>query len=200
MGHDLDRERHWYKETRFALPLLAMQNRNTLVIAREKADIKPIDGTQPSRQEASNRQFTVGSAVPVPSLPVFLSSGQEGGHHFLIIVQMRKEQDYPSAMRDILLEYTQHYDHPLFSVDNRMLTDGSIGYAHKVLTQEANRTYDQVVVRTEQSVMFCTYIQIEPVLRMLDTFGVCEIEDAERLPYEERIARNRIARDYGRGI
>ena len=51
MGHDLTLDYHWYKETRFALPVLAMQNqsnRNTLVIAREKADIKPIDGTQPA--------------------------------------------------------------------------------------------------------------------------------------------------------
>lgn len=168
MGHDLTLDYHWYKETRFALPVLAMQNqnnRNTLVIAREKADIKPIDGTQPARQEPASRYFTVGSfgySQPDGLSMDYVYPGTEGGdprmfdpsagnrgiwdilfpaspfryfyhpaergfaHEFSIIVQAREEHNFPDMMRDVFREYSAHYNHPIVRVDNKQLLDVSM--------------------------------------------------------------------------
>lgn len=64
MGCDLSLDYHWYNETRFALPFLSMQDRFTgdmLAISRPKADVKPLDGSQPSRIYHSNPDYSVGS-------------------------------------------------------------------------------------------------------------------------------------------
>ena len=41
-----------------------------------------------------------------------------------------------------------------------------------------------------------TYVQVDPVFRMKETFGTYEIEDAEKLPKEELLRRNRIYDTY----
>ena len=38
---------------------------------------------------------------------------------------------------------------------------------------------------------WCTFVEVDPVSRLYDTFGVYEIADAEKLPLEERLERNR---------
>jgi len=74
--------------------------------------------------------------------------------------------------------------------------DGTIGYKYRGMTHEANCIYDQVQYRADSNVLFCNYIQIEPILRFIDTFDVYEIDDAEKLPMEERQKRNRIYDSY----
>ena len=43
---------------------------------------------------------------------------------------------------------------------------------------------------------WCSYVMIDPLQRMFETFGCFSVEDAEKLPLEERKARNQIYRDY----
>ena len=64
MGYDLSLDYHWYNETRFALPFLSMQDRLTgdmLALCRPKADVKPWDGSQPSRVYHSSPEYSVGA-------------------------------------------------------------------------------------------------------------------------------------------
>ena len=43
---------------------------------------------------------------------------------------------------------------------------------------------------------WCTFVEVDPVSRMVDTFGVYEIADAEKLPLEDRQKRNKILETY----
>ena len=52
------------------------------------------------------------------------------------------------------------------------------------MTHEANSIYDPVQVRAESNVLYNNYTQIEPIIRLLNTFGANEIDDAEKLPME----------------
>ncbi len=76
--------------------------------------------------------------------------------------------------------------------------DGSIGYRYRGMTHEATQCYTQVQWRADSNVLFTSYTQIEPILRMLDTFDAYEIEEAEALPTEEKLLRNRIYDGYGK--
>lgn len=70
--------------------------------------------------------------------------------------------------------------------------DGSVGYTIPGLCHEATAFFDQVLQGQFQWLPWCTYIEVDPIARMYDTFGVYEIADAQRLPVEERRRRNRI--------
>lgn len=54
----------------------------------------------------------------------------------------------------------------------------------------------QVYIGNYHWLPWCTFVEVDPVSRMLDTFGVYEIAEAEKLPMEERQKRNRILDDY----
>ena len=43
---------------------------------------------------------------------------------------------------------------------------------------------------------WCSYVMVDPLSRMMDTFGVYSVADAEKLPLEERLERNKIYKDY----
>ncbi|NMA66919.1 MAG: hypothetical protein GX957_11915 [Clostridiaceae bacterium] len=78
--------------------------------------------------------------------------------------------------------------------------DGSIGYKYRGMTHEASTCFDQVQNRGNSCVLFCTYIQIEPIIRFLDTFGMHEIEDIEKLSLDERKKMNQIYQGYGTAV
>lgn len=74
--------------------------------------------------------------------------------------------------------------------------DGSSGYAYPGLCHESGGLYQQVYSGAYHWLPWCTYVQVDPISRLYDTFGAYEIEDAEKLPLEERRARNNIYASY----
>lgn len=74
--------------------------------------------------------------------------------------------------------------------------DGSCGYAFPGMSHESGSLYTQEYQGQYHWLPWCTYVQVDPISRLYDTFGVYEIEDAEALPLEERRARNDIYASY----
>ena len=68
--------------------------------------------------------------------------------------------------------------------------DGSYGYAYPGLCHESGSFFEQVYQGVYHWLPWCTYVQVDPISRLYDTFDVYEIDDAERLPWEERVRRN----------
>lgn len=69
--------------------------------------------------------------------------------------------------------------------------DGSFGYAIPGLVHESGFFAEQVYNGHCHWLPWCTFVEVDPVSRLYDTFGVYEIADAEKLPLEERLERNR---------
>lgn len=76
--------------------------------------------------------------------------------------------------------------------------DGSCGYAYPGMSHESGSLYTQEYQGQYHWLPWCTYVQVDPISRLYDTFGAYEIEDAEKLPLEERRERNQIYRSYGK--
>ncbi|NLG38236.1 MAG: hypothetical protein GX549_09455 [Clostridiales bacterium] len=57
--------------------------------------------------------------------------------------------------------------------------DGSYGYAMPGLSHEATSFIDQFVGAGSKWVAWVSFVQIEPVVRLLDTFGAYEIDEAD---------------------
>jgi len=70
--------------------------------------------------------------------------------------------------------------------------DGSIGYIMPGLGHESGNFTNQILESHYHWLPWCTFVQVEPIARLYDTFGVFEIEDAQKLPLDERVTRNRI--------
>ncbi len=70
--------------------------------------------------------------------------------------------------------------------------DGSFGYAYAGLCHESGGLSDQSFGGVYHWLPWCTYVQVDPISRLYDSFGAYEIEDIEKLPLEERKARNDI--------
>lgn len=70
--------------------------------------------------------------------------------------------------------------------------DGTFGYAYPGLCHESGSLYQQIYQGAYHWLPWCTYVQVDPISRLYDTFGAYEIEDAEKLPLEERRTRNDI--------
>lgn len=73
--------------------------------------------------------------------------------------------------------------------------DGSVGYRYQGLGHESGNFALQVLDSHYHWLPWCTFVEVDPVSRLYDTFGVYEIADAERLSIEERRRRNKIYRD-----
>ena len=69
--------------------------------------------------------------------------------------------------------------------------DGKFGYRYPGLVAEGG---DIVLMRGARRPRYwlpwCTFVQIDPILRLRDVFGVYEIGDAEKIPYEKRTELN----------
>ncbi len=74
--------------------------------------------------------------------------------------------------------------------------DGSSGYRYIGLVNEGGSISEQQYRGRFHWLPWCTFVEVDPLSRMYDTFGVYEIEDAEKLPLEERLMRNEIYRNY----
>ncbi|MGE5612909.1 MAG: hypothetical protein ACM3XR_00725 [Bacillota bacterium] len=89
-----------------------------------------------------------------------------------------------------------HYlDFALFIYKNTRQSndvDGSIGYIMPGLGHESGNFTSQVLQSHYHWLPWCTFVEVEPTARLYDTFGVYEIEDAQKLSPEELRRRNRI--------
>ena len=74
--------------------------------------------------------------------------------------------------------------------------DGSCGYRYIGLVNEGAHFSEQEYRSRYHWLPWCTFVEVDPASRFLDTFGCHEIADIEKLPEEERIRRNRIYDDY----
>ena len=74
--------------------------------------------------------------------------------------------------------------------------DGSCGYRYIGLVNEGGSISEQQYRGRYHWLPWCTFVEVDPASRLYDTFGVYEIADADRLPEEERMARNDIYKDY----
>ena len=59
--------------------------------------------------------------------------------------------------------------------------DGSFGYKYAGLCHESSGLSDQTFSGVYHWLPWCTYVLVDPISRMVDTFGVYEIDDAEKL-------------------
>jgi hypothetical protein len=60
------------------------------------------------------------------------------------------------------------------------------------LGHESGNFTNQILESHYHWLPWCTFVQVEPIARLYDTFGVFEVEDAQKLPLDERVTRNRI--------
>ncbi len=74
--------------------------------------------------------------------------------------------------------------------------DGSCGYKYIGLVNEGGSISEQQYRGRYHWLPWCTFVEVDPAARMFDTFGVYEIDEAEKLPLEERLRRNEIYTDY----
>ncbi|MBQ6550250.1 MAG: hypothetical protein IJL78_02450 [Lachnospiraceae bacterium] len=74
--------------------------------------------------------------------------------------------------------------------------DGSSGYKYIGLVNEGGSISEQQYRGRYHWLPWCTFVEVDPASRMYDTFGVYEVADAEKLPSEERKARNEIYKNY----
>ena len=74
--------------------------------------------------------------------------------------------------------------------------DGSFGYGRRGLCEESCSVYNFDSRGVYAWLPWVTYVQIDPVSRMVDTFGAWEVDEADRLPMEELKKRNRIYDNY----
>jgi len=70
--------------------------------------------------------------------------------------------------------------------------DGSAGYLMRGIGHESGNFTGQTLQSHYHWLPWCTYVAVDPLSRMYDTFGGYEIADAQRLSPEERSRRNRI--------
>ena len=70
--------------------------------------------------------------------------------------------------------------------------DGSFGYALPGLSHEGGRFGDQTFMSHYHWLPWVTYVEVDPLSRLFDTFGAYDIAGADKLDPSERAARNRI--------
>jgi len=76
--------------------------------------------------------------------------------------------------------------------------DGTVGYRMPGIGHESGNFSTQTFRSHYHWLPWCTFVEIEPTSRLLDTFGVYEIADAQKLPPEGLAKRNRIYEAYGK--
>ncbi len=74
--------------------------------------------------------------------------------------------------------------------------DGSSGYIMPGLGHESGNFTGQMLQSHYHWLPWCTFVEVEPTSRLVDTFGTYEIADAEKLSKDERKRRNRIYENY----
>ncbi len=73
---------------------------------------------------------------------------------------------------------------------------GDFGYAIQGLSWEGGGFSDQVLHTLHHWLPWVTYVELDPTSRLLNTFGAYDIAGCDKMPSEERKARNRIYDNY----
>jgi len=76
--------------------------------------------------------------------------------------------------------------------------DGSSGYRYIGLVNEGGGISDQQYRGRYHWLPWCTFVEVDPASRFVDTFGFHEVDEIERLPLAERQARNDLYANYGK--
>ena len=74
--------------------------------------------------------------------------------------------------------------------------DGTCGYAMPGLGHESGNFTSQTLMSHYHWLPWCTFVEADPTSRLYDTFGKYEINEAEKLPLEERKKRNCVYENY----
>ena len=74
--------------------------------------------------------------------------------------------------------------------------DGSIGYCMPGLGHESGNFTEQLLGSQYHWLPWCTFVEADPTEKLLDTFGVYEIADAQKLDGETLRKRNRVYDHY----
>lgn len=74
--------------------------------------------------------------------------------------------------------------------------DGSMGYKYIGMVNEGGSISDQTYRGNYHWLPWCTFVEVDPASRYYDTFGVYDVADADKIPLEERKARNEIYEHY----
>jgi hypothetical protein len=74
--------------------------------------------------------------------------------------------------------------------------DGSFGYAQPGLSHEGGHFAEQTFQSHYHWLPWVTYVEIDPLSRLYDTFGAYDIAGADRLPAAQRAQRNKIYESY----
>ena len=77
--------------------------------------------------------------------------------------------------------------------------DDSCGYRYPGLVNEGAHFGEQEYRSRYHWLPWCTFVEVDPASRFMDTFGSHEIAEIEKLPLEERRRRNRIYDHYAPG-
>ena len=77
--------------------------------------------------------------------------------------------------------------------------DGSCGYRYPGLVNEGAHFGEQEYRSRYHWLPWCTFVEVDPASRFMDTFGSHESAEIEKLPLEERRRRNRIYDHYAPG-
>ena len=77
--------------------------------------------------------------------------------------------------------------------------DGSCGYRYIGLVNEGGSFSEQEYRSRYHWLPWCTFVEVDPASRFMDTFGAHEIAEIEKMPLEERKRRNRIYDGYAPG-
>lgn len=74
--------------------------------------------------------------------------------------------------------------------------DGSLGAAIPGLVHESGFFCEQIYEGNYHWLPWCTFVEVDPVSRMVDTFGVYEIAETKNIAKEELLRRNDILKYY----
>lgn len=74
--------------------------------------------------------------------------------------------------------------------------DGSFGYAYPGLSHEGGYFLEQTFMGHYHWLPWVTYVEIDPVSRLVDTFGAYDIKGCDELSWEEKVRRNKIYENY----
>ena len=70
--------------------------------------------------------------------------------------------------------------------------EGEFGYAYPAASHEGCHFANQTLMGLNHWLPWVTYVEIDPLSRLYDTFGAYDIAGCEKMPAEERAKRNRI--------
>ncbi len=102
-----------------------------------------------------------------------------GGYEFFRLYLLTGDEHYLDYAEFIYLNSKQAND-----------IDGSLGAAIPGLIHESGFFCEQIYYGNYHWLPWCTFVEVDPVSRMVDTFGVYEIDEARKIPYPELVSMN----------